>query len=195
MISRPLVHMATMILLVFVIAQPPSCSVSDFGADFVASVAPTLTALSVTRERAMTKVATATPRWRMDTIVQIPLMTDTPTVPGRLPSSLPDYVAGFLYRDESPTFMRVQVNYELTRAERKSVYVAAYALQSNGHQVPGTGYTPAPITLGKGTVQLAIQMVEGTGAFTSVVIVVCMVDSSGTRGPCETFPLRKSWGR
>lgn len=77
--------------------------------------------------------------------------------------------------------------------------ISAYALRSDGSDVPGTGFQPGSVSVGEGTGAANIIKTPGTGSYTSTTVKVCLAVL--TRGGqkyyepilCQTFPYTKSW--
>ncbi len=104
-------------------------------------------------------------------------------------------ISNFSATSVSATQLNVTVKYHYTGDHGASnIYMAAYAENSSGTGVPGTGFTPGgPLIVGDGTVTVQIKRVTPGAAFTSTQVRVCMYVGGGSSFYCEVFPYTKNW--
>jgi hypothetical protein len=118
------------------------------------------------------------------------------TVPPRPANSISDFRAG----NPSSTEMEIKVRYAYNgNRGTDGIGIAAYALRSDGSNVPGTGFQPSSVSAGEGIGTATLIKTPGTGSYTSTTVKVCLAVL--TRGGqkyyepilCQTFPYTKSW--
>ncbi len=97
--------------------------------------------------------------------------------------------------DVSATELRITADYAYNGDHGKdNTFMAAYAWIGS-RQVPGTGYVPGAVKVGKGIVTVSVKMTSGSGVYTSDTIRMCLYVGGGNSFYCENFAYKKAWKR
>jgi beta-lactam-binding protein with PASTA domain len=110
------------------------------------------------------------------------------------PDSSGNDIKGFVWRDVSPTELKIKVTYTYAGNKGSGVTIHAYALDGSDRVSPDFVRPEVPVTVGTHTVELIVSRKAGAPPVTSDKLRVCMANREQRVGVlCRTYAFGKSW--